>query len=125
MKKYDFRLAKKIIDKMADLAVLEEASLGMHEDWFWTAETVWQDDEYTVNLNENTMIGGINKSHWATPVLELITVEGKTMTFNCFKGDGKTSVEDVFKQMNIWSSGPLSGPVQDERYKQDLLDYEE
>ena len=51
MKKYNFTKAKQLIDKHKDN--LESASLGMHEDWFWTAETVWENGKYKRELPDN------------------------------------------------------------------------
>ncbi len=68
MKNYDFDKAKGIIDKAENL---KEASLGMHEDWSWTAETVFENGKFTKTLNEETEIGGISGSNWATPTLQL------------------------------------------------------
>lgn len=127
MKKYDYSLAKKIIEKFVDLDVLKEASLGMHEDWFWTAETIWEDGEYKRTIlsteeademyeaskkaRENGMsfldsefekfkgcfIGGIIGSGWATPVIGVVFKDGHEETFNCFVGDGEQ--EDILKKI--------------------------
>ena len=51
MKCYDYAKAKQIIEENKDNLV--EASLGMHEDWFWTAETVWENGEYKRELPDN------------------------------------------------------------------------
>ena len=51
MKTYDYKKAKEIIENNKEN--LSEVSLGMHEDWFWTAETVWKQGEYTKSLPEN------------------------------------------------------------------------
>jgi hypothetical protein len=53
MKKYDYDLAKKIVNKLSDLGVLMEASMGMHSDWFWTARTIWEDGKWQVDLMQN------------------------------------------------------------------------
>jgi len=53
MKRYNYDLAKKIVDKLFELGVLESASLGMHEDWFWTAQTIWEGGEYQVKFLSN------------------------------------------------------------------------
>ena len=57
MKKYDFKKAHDFIE--AEKEVLAEATLGMHEDWFWTAETVWENGEYVVNLATVTLTSGL------------------------------------------------------------------
>lgn len=49
---------------------------GMHEDWFWTVERVYEDGKFITELNEDTEIGGINGSSWATPTLQLYFKDG-------------------------------------------------
>ena len=51
MKTYDFKKAKQIIKE--NESNLESASLGMHEDWCWTAETIWEDGKYVRELPDN------------------------------------------------------------------------
>ena len=73
MKTYDFNKAKSLIENTPNV---ESASLGMHEDWFWTAETVYEDGKFTTELNDDTKIGGINGSSWATPTLQICFKDG-------------------------------------------------
>ena len=51
MKNYDFKKAKKIIEESKDC--LESASLGMHEDWAWTGQTIFEDGEFKKELPDN------------------------------------------------------------------------
>ena len=51
MKTYDFLKAKQLISENAENLV--SASLGMHEDWAWTAETIWENGEFKHELPEN------------------------------------------------------------------------
>jgi len=51
MKYYDFHKAKQLIAENKENIV--SASLGMHEDWFWTAETIFEGGEYKKNLPDN------------------------------------------------------------------------
>ena len=53
MKNYNYDLAIKIVNTFNELDLLDEASMGMHEDWFWTAQAVWKDGEWQVNLLSN------------------------------------------------------------------------
>ena len=53
MKNYNYDLATKIVNKFIELDVLETASMGMHEDWFWTAQTIWEDKEWKVEFLSN------------------------------------------------------------------------
>jgi hypothetical protein len=119
MANYDFRLAKQIIDSSKDL---DSAALGMHEDWFWTADTVWtKAEKYSRELTSETTIGGIQGSNWATPVLELTFVDSTTKTFNCFPGMKGDELKSIEQQM-MWASGVLSSPVQDYRDDIELQD---
>ena len=51
MKYYDYKKAKKLIE--ANRENLSSAALGMHEDWFWTAETIWENGEYKKELPDD------------------------------------------------------------------------
>lgn len=106
MSKYDFDLAKKTIQKYSDL--LESATLGMAEDWFWTAEEVYYDKKFTKVLDENTEIGGINGSQWATPTLLLVFKDGSEKFLDCYVGD-----IDRDKKPAWFSLGCLSSACQD------------
>ena len=105
MKKYDFEKAKEIIEKEKD--VLAEALLGMHEDWFWTGETIWENGEYKIELKEGVEIAGICGSKWATPVIKLEYKDGSERFLECYKG------ESTGKKSEFFQLGELSGPVQD------------
>lgn len=73
---YDWNEIRRIIDEAAPIG-LKEASLGMYEDWSWTAETVWTvEDGYLKDLDRpecdgSRMIAGINGSSWDMPAIEL------------------------------------------------------
>ena len=89
MKYYDYKKAKEIIkshlDNPGKYGKLLSASLGMNEDWNWTAETIWHNSKYLVKLTDKTNIAGINKSYWATPVLELEFENEFTIKTPCYK----------------------------------------
>ena len=51
MKTYDFSKAKQLIKENAENLV--NASLGMCEDWGWTAQTIWRNGEFEHELPEN------------------------------------------------------------------------
>lgn len=105
MKKYDFAKARDLIE--AEKEILTEAILGMHEDWFWTGETVWENGEYAVNLATVAEIAGISGSSWATPVIKLIYNDGKERFLECYKGESSGTKPDFLEL------GVLSGPLQD------------
>lgn len=84
MKLYDFEKAKTLIEKHKNKIV--SAYLGMHEDWFWTAEAVFEEGEYSIDLNSVETIAGISGSDWATPTLCLEFEDTRKM-ITCFKGE--------------------------------------
>jgi hypothetical protein len=51
MKTYDYKRTREIIEQYKEDLV--DASLGMHEDWFWTATVVWEGGEYKHALPDN------------------------------------------------------------------------
>jgi len=105
MKKYDFAKARDFIE--AEKEILTGASLGMHEDWFSTGETIWKNGEYTVDLATVAEIAGICGSRWATPVIKLKYNDGKERFLECYRGESSGTKSDFFEL------GVLSGPVQD------------
>lgn len=124
MKNYDFTLAKKIIETFTATTEVESASMGMHEDWFWTADTVWTTEGYTDTFKTG-LIGGIDGSTWATPVIQLTLVSGETHTFNCYKSEGEEKdILERIRKMSLCASGPISSQVTDKRIKNiDVKDF--
>lgn len=100
MKKYDYKKAIEIINKTEGLV---KASLCMHEDWKWTAETVWEKCEWVKNLETKPEIAGIDGSTWATPVLFLFFKNGKKKVIECFIGETSES-RPIFMGSGIFSS---------------------
>lgn len=97
MKNYDFEKAKRFIDEHKDEIL--NASLGMDEDWFWTAETIFEDGEYTVDLLEDGLvILGIEGSYWATPTLEVNYKDGRSVKYDCFNGESDGPNKSPFMQ---------------------------
>lgn len=110
MKRYDFKIVKDFIE--ANKGIISQVSLGMHEDWFWTAETVYEDKKYTRELNDGDEICGIIGSEWATPVMEIDYINSQSKTINCYSEEG-VSVEQP-----SWTKdalGVLSAPAQEAR----------
>jgi hypothetical protein len=105
MKKYDFAKARNLIE--AEKEALTEACLGMHEDWSWTGETIWENGEYTVDLANVVEIAGICGSVWATPVIKLSYKNGAERFLECYTGESSGTKSEFFQL------GELSGPVQD------------
>lgn len=127
MKEYDFNLAKKIIDKFTSLTEVEGAYMGMHEDWFWTADSVYENGEYQEPFRKQ-MIAGIDGSSWATPVIQIELNNGETHVFNCYKtssGHEEMDILEKIEQMAFCNGGVLSGPVTERRLKEEPKDFSE
>lgn len=106
MKMYDFAKVKDVIE--TSKSSIDSASMGMYEDWFWTAETVFEEGEYTVNLDEITKIGGIDGSSWATPVVIISYKNGLSETIPCYEG-----VSSGASPFGPSLTGPLSSAAQE------------
>jgi hypothetical protein len=117
MKTYDFAKAQKFIED--NISSINRASLGMDEDWFWTAETIFENGSFTKNLKSSKVdIGGINASTWATPTLEIEYKDGSIKKYNCYIGesDGPRCPEFMY--------GCISGRIAAERSAEERLDIE-
>ncbi len=120
MKNYDFKKARKILKNELGKGV-KEASLGMYEDWFWTAESIYRDGK-NVRLRKAGKIGGIEGSYWATPTLCIEYSDGDRKMFPCFIGENDEKVAQQKKQtFGTEALGCLSAPVQNDL--PELLDY--
>jgi hypothetical protein len=96
MKYYDYERATALIEENKEN--LQCAYLGMSQDWSWTADEVWSNGEYTKILKNDTLIGGINGSSWATPSLKLIYKDGEEDMVPCFKGESEPEDETIFQR---------------------------
>ena len=104
MKKYDVEKVKKFIDENKER--IKSVTLGMYEDWFWTAETVFENGTFKRNLIEGILIGGIDGSKWGTPSMRVEYTDGTEEMIECFTG------ESDCKRHPSFSYGVLSGPCQ-------------
>ena len=103
MRNYDFPTIKNFIDQHRD--EIDTVLLGMHEDWYWTADTVFENGEYQKDLaDKDTKIGGIIGSYWATPVMQVHFKNGHDEIFNSWIGDQEETAP-MF---------PLSGCITDQ-----------
>jgi len=91
-KTYDFEKAKKIIAEQRDK--IKSASLGMGEDWGWTAIEIYVDGKFTKELKKGTVIAGITGSCWATPVLQINYKDESEKDFDCYIDDGEEPNEE-------------------------------
>lgn len=111
-KEYDYKKAMALIEERKES--LESASLGMHEDWFWTADTVFEDGVYKKDLTDpDLIINGINSSCWATPTLQLMYKDGSDDMIECSKGEQDMSLGDKIENQIMWTYGCLSSQVQE------------
>lgn len=99
MKVFDNALIVSAIDKHKEN--IASADIGMFEDWFWTAEPIFKDGQYTQDLTKQTaMSGGINGSYWATPIIRIKTKDNQTIDYPVFSSDEevvKTAEEEQVK----------------------------
>lgn len=74
---YDGKGAKFYIEKYKDQ--LKCAFYGMHQDWFCTAELIWDHENGYIEEMENDppKLAGIDGSNWATPKLRLDFKDGR------------------------------------------------
>ncbi|HEL1636645.1 hypothetical protein [Streptococcus suis] len=79
--KYDFKKAKTLIE--AERENIERASLGIREDWYWTADTVYEDGSFKIDLDTVEEISGISGSSWGTPYLEIEYKDGSSKMVPC------------------------------------------
>lgn len=140
MKYYDYDKAKQLIEENKEN--LSSASLGMHEDWSWTADTIWSGGEYQKELLSNKeaedmnakyheqrkagmsmfdekykdydacFVAGIRGSEWATPTLNLVFCDGSDKMIECSYGEQEVTDEERRANSALWASGALSGPCQ-------------
>ena len=90
MKYYNPKFIKQYIEQHR--AEIEEVELGMDEDWFWTAETIFEDGEYSSrrSLDGNRItVAGIDGSVWATPIMAVTFKDGRVERVECWTADGK------------------------------------
>ena len=85
MKTYDFESAFKYIQKYSDY--IDTASLGIKEDWMWTAETIYENDKFNIELTKKDIrIAGIKGSTWGTPSLEILFKDNTQILKDCYVG---------------------------------------
>lgn len=77
MKKYNTEFIKKYIGEHK--YEIESVRCGMREDWFWTAETVYEIGDFCKGFDWNKKhisVAGITGSTWATPVMHVEFKDG-------------------------------------------------
>jgi hypothetical protein len=104
VKKYDVKKVKAFIE--ANKERIKSVALGMYEDWFWTAEDVFENGAFRRELIEGILIGGINGSRWGTPSMLVEYTDGTNEMIECYTGESEAS------QPSFFTFGVLSGPCQ-------------
>ena len=84
----------------------------MHEDWGWTSETIWENGEFTKDLDTLKGIAGICGSSWATPTIELLFKDGRTEAMPCHDGGKKLKrTEEQALVVNATGGRPCETPL--------------
>ena len=107
MRHYSFEKALSLIAKYQSQK-LSRASLGMSEDWFWTAQEIWPSKEFDWTKK---IVAGINGSAWATPTIHLEFEDGTERWIECHD-DGPLDDTKNMREVVMSSRGVLSGPAQ-------------
>jgi len=88
--------------------VVESVSIGLIEDWFWTAESAYEDSRIILDFDDkDLLIGGIDGSIWATPTMLITYKDGRTEYKDCFVGESTSGMPASFQL------GVLSMPCQE------------
>lgn len=85
MRYYSCEKIKSFIEEHKD--EIDEVSLGMIEDWSWTAETVYDNGEFGDKYDfggKTLTIAGIKGSYWATPTMEVYYKDGRRDYIDCW-----------------------------------------
>lgn len=95
MKYYSTKIIKEFLETYK--GEIKSITLGMREDWSWTAESFyaependWDNSLSSLELNlsgEKISIAGITGSSWATPVMKYCLKDGTSDIMNCYYDD--------------------------------------
>lgn len=100
-KNYDFNKVRAIIAEKLSKGI-ENAELGMQEDWGWTAESVFSNGQCTLPDTDTGPIAGIGGSAWATPGLKIDYIDGSEEVFDCYQDAKSTaSPEEIAAMMQF------------------------
>lgn len=106
MANYDYKAMKAFIQKYSDH--IDQVQAGMTEDWFWTAETIYENGSFTINLDDEPEIGGIKGSKWATPSMLVTMKDGEDRWVDSYVGAEPSGNKPEWLELGV-----LSGPCQD------------
>ena len=79
---YNFKLIRQYVEGFKEL--IDTAYIGMEEEWFYSAATIFDEGEYTRDIStEGRKIDGVSGSPWATPILMIRFKDGTEAIFDC------------------------------------------
>lgn len=79
---------------------IDTVECGMREDWSWTAETVYSNGDYDIDMNGTSVtIAGIDGSYWATPIMEVTYKDGRREIVDCYLSDNDTASSEEISRM--------------------------
>ncbi len=103
MKYYNSTIVKEFVKNSKE--PIKSISVGMREDWYCTAETVYENGEFALVMDIDTpTIGGIKGSYWATPSMHIEYENGKEETLPCFTSDNETVDVDKVARMKSFAA---------------------
>lgn len=98
MKYYSTNIIREFIE--AHKENIETVECGMREDWSWTADTIYSNGEYQIDVSGSSVrIAGINGSYWATPIMEVTYKDGRREILDCYTDDNETASADEIRRM--------------------------
>lgn len=87
---------------------IKAVSVGMKEDWGWTADEIYRKGKFIANVSGKRLeVAGIEGSTWATPVMRVEYVGGSHEIVECYDDDGY--IEDAEKVARQMAFGAATG----------------
>ena len=107
-KEYDFQKMKQLVKDNAANG-LASMRVGMAEDWFWTAEEVWNKKDGFLSPVEEGYVAGITGSDWATPIAIMEFEDNSTIAEECYISNDEYHSETDKESMKLWAK--LTGGI--------------
>lgn len=104
MKLYSTKIIREFIETHKEK--IETVKCGMREDWRWTADTIYSNGDYQIDVSGSSVrIAGIQGSQWATPIMEVTYKDGRREILDCYTDDGETASADDVRKMKEFAFG--------------------
>lgn len=91
-----------------NIDIIETVYIGMYEDWWWTAESIFENvgEKFDISVFEDI---SLHESYWATPSMLVRFMDGSERLFDVSKGesDGKKDVTDIHGALSIETQNSL------------------